>query len=93
MRTDIYSLGLVIYELLTGRLPYSSHDKKQYMRMIIDKKLRLAPPSYVSEKIPRQFDVVTMKALQRNPSDRYQTMAEMILDLQRLPPALKRLSS
>lgn len=92
MRTDIYSLGLVIYELLTGRLPYSSQDKKQYMRMIIDKKLRLAPPSYASEKIPRQFDVVTMKALQRNPSDRYQTMAEMILDLQRLPPALKRLS-
>lgn len=92
IRTDIYSLGLVIYELLTGQLPYKARNKDEYLKMAISHKIKPAPPSYVNEKIPRQLDEVTMRALEKEPSDRYQTVAEMILDLQRLPPVLKQLS-
>jgi serine/threonine-protein kinase len=92
IRTDIYSLGLVIYELLTGRLPYKSVDTKQYMKMVISKKVRPSPPSYINRKVPREFDVITLKALRNKPANRYQTVAEMMLDLQRLPPVLKQLS-
>ena len=92
IRTDIFSLGLVVYELLTGQLPYKAHDKEHYMKMVISKKLKPAPPSYIDKRIPPQLDIVTLRALEKQPSDRYQTMAEMILDLQRLPPVLKRLS-
>ncbi len=92
VRTDIFSLGLVIYELLTGRLPYKSKDQKQYMKMVVSKKINPAPPSYINKKIPREFDAITLKALQRQPAARYQTVAEMMLDLQRLPPVLKKLS-
>ncbi len=92
IRTDIYSLGLVIYELLTGDLPYKKQDRELYMKMVISKKTKPAPPSYVEKKIPRQLDEVTLRALEKDPADRYQTIAEMILDLQRLPPVLKQLS-
>jgi len=92
MRTDIYSLGLVIYELLTGRLPYKTRDKKQYMKMVVSKKVHPAPPSYINRKVPREYDEITLRALQNKPEKRYQTMAEIMLDLQRLPPVLKQLS-
>jgi serine/threonine-protein kinase len=92
VRTDIFSLGLVIYELLTGRLPYKTQDKKLYMKMVVSKKVEPAPPSYINAKIPREYDEITLKALQRRPGSRYQTVAEMMLDLRRLPPVLKKLS-
>ncbi len=92
IRTDIFSLGLVMYELLTGQLPYKTQDKELYARMVVSKKAKPAPPSYVEKNIPRALDEITMRALGHDPADRYQTMAEMILDLQRLPPVLKQLS-
>ncbi len=92
VRTDIYSLGQVIYELLTGQLPYNSQDKKQYTKMVVSKKVNPMPPSHINEKVPREYDAITLKALQNQPADRYQTVAEMMLDLQRLPPVLKQLS-
>lgn len=93
VRTDIYSLGLVVYELLTGRLPYRSQDRKQYMKMVVSKKVKPAPPSHINKRIPREYDEITIKALQRQPAKRYQTVAEMMLDLRRLPLVLKKLSS
>jgi len=90
IRTDIYSLGLVIYELITGQLPYKAQDRKQYMKMVISKSVKPAPPSYTNKKVPRQLDEVTMKALEKEPAKRYQTVTEMMLDLQRVPLVLKR---
>ena len=88
VRTDIYSLGLVIYELLTGQLPYKEQDREMYMKMVISRKIRPTPPSYIDSNIPRKFDEITMKALKKKTEDRYQTVAEMMLDLQRLTPTL-----
>jgi serine/threonine-protein kinase len=88
VRTDIYSLGLVIYELLTGQLPYKGQDRDMYLKMVISRKTKPAPPSYIDAKIPYQFDKITMKALKKKAEARYQTVAEMMLDLRRLSPIL-----
>ncbi|RJP68010.1 MAG: serine/threonine protein kinase [Candidatus Abyssobacteria bacterium SURF_17] len=93
IRTDIYSLGLVMYELLTGQLPYKAQDKVMYMKTVISKKNRPAPPSFLDKRIPRQFDEITLKALEYEPTARYQTVAELMLDLKRLPPVFKQLSA
>jgi serine/threonine-protein kinase len=90
IRTDIYSLGLVIYELLTGQLPYKAQDKMTYMKMVISKNTRPMPPSYINKKVPRQLDDVTIKALEKEPARRYSSMTEMMLDLQRVPLVYKR---
>jgi len=90
IRTDIYSLGLVIYELLAGQLPYKAPDKTTYMKMVISKSSKPMPPSYFNKKVPRQLDEVALKALQKNPARRYQTVTEMLLDLRRVPLLFKR---
>jgi len=92
IRTDIFSLGLVMYELLTGQLPYKTNDREMYLKSVISKGVNPAPPSYIKRKIPRQLDGITMRALEKNPADRYQTVTELLLDLKRLPSVLKRLS-
>jgi serine/threonine-protein kinase len=90
IRTDIYSLGLVIYELLTGQLPYKAQDKMLYMKMVISKNSKPMSPSYINKKVPRQLDEVALKALEKEPERRYPSVTEMMLDLQRVPLAYKR---
>ncbi len=65
-RSDLYSLGLVLYEMLTGRL---------YVRNRL-------PPSRLRRGLPQALDVIVMKALEENPAKRYQSAAEMRRDLE-----------
>jgi len=92
IRTDIYSFGLVVYELLTGRLPYDAQDKELYMKMTVTRKIKPPSPSRINKNIPPQLDEIALRALATRPADRYQTVAEMMLDLNRLPAVLKQLS-
>jgi serine/threonine-protein kinase len=88
IRTDIYSLGLVLYELLTGQLPYKAENREMYMKMTVSKKVSPSPPTYLDTEIPKEFDAITLKALKKKPEERYQAVTEMILDLRRLTPGL-----
>jgi serine/threonine protein kinase/tetratricopeptide (TPR) repeat protein len=76
-RSDIYSLGIVLYELLAGRVPF----KADSMRMVIDMQIH-ATPLPIPE-LPARVQAVLDRALQKNPKDRYQSSLELALDFSR----------
>jgi serine/threonine-protein kinase len=81
-RSDVYSVGVVLYEMLTATVPF----KADTAVAIAYKHVREAPkpPSALVAQIPPELDAVVLKALAKNPDNRYQSADEMRLDLQRL---------
>lgn len=83
-RSDIFSFGLTVYELLTGRHPCQGETPREQLRQILDAKYRFEPPSKINGEIPQPLDRIILKALRRDPNHRYQSVAEMLLDLERI---------
>lgn len=79
-KADIYSVGVVIYEMLTGKLPFDAESAVSVALMQVNKAPVL--PRTVNPDIPVGFEQITMKAMQKNPRDRYQSAAEVLLDLE-----------
>src|SRR3989440_5585683 len=81
-RSDLYSLGVVLYELLTGKTPFDGETPVE----IAMKHLSNAPqpPSKLRQDIPPELDMVVLRALAKNPDDRYQSADEMEADLERV---------
>ena len=81
-RTDLYALGVVFYEFLTGRLPFTGDDPTS----IIYQHIHVAPtpPREVDPGIPEDYQAVCLKCLQKNAEDRYQNANELVADLERL---------
>ncbi|MCI0709028.1 MAG: protein kinase [Chloroflexi bacterium] len=77
-RTDIYSLGIVLYELVVGRVPYTGDTPHAIIYNHIY--TPLPPPSEVNPTVPRSVQVVLMRALAKNPDDRYPTAGAMMRD-------------
>jgi len=85
-RSDLYSLGVVLYELLTGNVPFNGDTPVE----IAMKHLSAVPepPSKRRRDVPRNLDLVVMRALAKDPADRYQSAEEMDADLERVARGL-----
>jgi serine/threonine protein kinase len=80
-RSDLYSLGVTFYEMLTASLPFTATDPMEWVHSHIAR--QPAAPSERSRNIPAAVSAITMKLLSKTPEERYQTAAGVEHDLQR----------
>jgi serine/threonine protein kinase len=78
-RTDIYSIGLVLYEMLTLRRPFASETREGVLRKVVAK--ALPPVSWKNHRVPRDVESVVHKATAKDPDERYQTSNNLAEDL------------
>ncbi|MFK7769670.1 MAG: protein kinase [Mariniblastus sp.] len=79
-RSDVYSLGVILYRLMCRELPFSGTK-----RMLLEQVLREEPkpPRKLNEHIPRDLETITLKTLSKDPAQRYQTAGELADEIQR----------
>jgi serine/threonine protein kinase/tetratricopeptide (TPR) repeat protein len=83
-RTDLYSLGLMAYELLTGRLPFPfDRMLSSFDDLMAERAKRLTPASDVNPAVPPAVDSILAKLLATDPAERYQSAADLCEDLRR----------
>jgi serine/threonine protein kinase/WD40 repeat protein len=81
LRSDTYSLGLTLYELLTLRPAFDETDRNKLVRQVVHGEP--VRPRRLNPAVPRDLETVVLKAIARDPAHRYQTPAEMAEDLKR----------
>jgi serine/threonine-protein kinase len=81
-RTDIYSLGIVMYEMVTGRVPYDAESPVSIALKHIQEPV--VPPIKLNENVPESLNKLILKAVEKEPIKRYQTMEDMLVDLKKI---------
>ena len=78
-RTDVYSLGATLYELLTLEPAYTGSDRQELLRQIAFEEPK--PPRQLNRAIPADLETIVLKAMEKNPTDRYSTAKDLAGDL------------
>jgi len=81
-RSDIYSLAVILYEVLTGKLPFDAKSPMEYIQLHVQKEPIVLSQRVPGKTFPPALDAVIAKALSKNREDRYQTAAEFAQALQ-----------
>jgi len=85
-RSDVYSVGIVLYEMLTGQVPFTGDTPLEIaMKHLSEVPV---PPSELRPDVPEDLDLIALRALAKDPGDRYQTAEEMDADLARVAKGL-----
>ncbi|HUQ71366.1 MAG TPA: protein kinase [Planctomycetaceae bacterium] len=77
-RSDIYSLGVVLYEMISGERPFHGNRRLLLLQVLEDDP---RPPRAIAPQVPRDLEVICLKAMSKTPARRYQTAGELASDL------------